>query len=105
MLLETPNEGRVPGGGVDGYMQQCRHKAYFPLGGKFLSQKSSFVCKHDSAQKLNGYVAFLQINQMTGKSRCERNVLPGENQVQLCSCLLPVDLRTFQMSAWRKYST
>ena len=60
-------------------------KPYFPLGGKLLSQKSSFVCKYDSARKLNGFlllsdVAFPQANQIAGKGRCERNIPPNGNQ-------------------------
>ena len=62
--------------------------AYFPLGGKFLLQKSFFVCKYDSARKLNGFlllgdVAFPQANHMAGKGLCERNIPPSRNQALL----------------------
>ena len=57
----------------------------FLLGGKFLSQKCSFVFKHDSARKLNGFlllsdVAFPQANQIAGKGHCERNIPRNGNQ-------------------------
>ena len=75
--LQWPSTGAVP------TVVTC--KAYFPLGGKLLSQKSSFVCKYDSARKLNGFlllsdVAFPQANQIAGKGRCERNIPPNGNQ-------------------------
>ena len=65
--------------------------AYFPLGGKFLSQKSPFVWKHDSARKLNGFlllndVALPQANQMAGRSRCERNIPPSGNLALVIIC-------------------
>ena len=67
------------------YAYVAPFRVNFSLGGKLLSQKSSFVCKHDSARKLNGFlllsdVAFPQANQIAGKGRCERNIPPNGNQ-------------------------
>ena len=62
------------------------HDLSLSIGRKILLAKSTFVCKHDSARKLNGFlllsdVAFPQANQMAGKGRCKRNIPPTENQV------------------------